>query len=1006
MHKSKLKRVSIAVCMALLPVTLFAAGLGKLNVSSGLGEPLRADIELISVTPEELSSLSAAIANDETYATQGIERSSIQNSIQIVLAKNASGNPVLKLKTNQPVNDPFLDMLIQVDWASGRLLREYTLLLDPPGYTAQTDKSNLSQPIQAPVSKSSSNINSQPIVSETSKSQMIRPADDSSLADTLKNNSSKVKKSSKRGKFKSALQSEKMTVDSESNQDTYTTKRGDTLSSVAKQMQLDGVSLDQMLVGLYEANPKAFAGDNMNRLKAGQIIRTPSSESLSNLSQQQAHAEVKLQSENWNAYRNKLAGMVESSKPTAEDTSKESTSGKVTSAAEDKAAMMKTGPKDIVKLSSGDIKTNLNGSKAAEAKIAMQEDAIAKEKTLKDEQDKAAALAKIQQTKDLLALKSKQMADLQKQAKDNAIASAKPAVIIPEPAKSEAVLPEAAKTEMAKVAPNAPATIQSTPPVIAVPTVAEKPVVIESSKPNVDKPKPATIPAVPKQEPVGFFDEILNSIDTTMLSILGGTLALLGIGWLLLRNKRGRNLADFEQGILTSGGLKANTVFGNTTGGKVDTGDTSFLTDFSQSSSGSMIDTNDVDPIAEAEVYMAYGREAQAEEILKDAIAKEPNRYELHLKLLEMYAGRKDTAAYETIAGELYTTLGAGDPIWMKVAEMGVALEADNPLYQGASLIAARETSVEQPAILEKDDFSDFGVINSEFEDSQNIDFSMSDDTSQMDDLTSIENKVSTANDNMKESSGFDFDLGAFESTSDVDEPHTNHLHDIESDISFVDTGSTSEYIPVADAGVDFNLADFANISESAEPEFTIINEDKFSHTLPTFSLPDIEPATNDTNTQLTDMSFDLPNLESNYAEVNHTMPEEIDFNFAVPDVDEKLSAEVLPDIGDTSKVDVKALDFSGISLDLDEPETSNLSFTTMNNELPSFDLPVIGVVPTAGDTPAGVDSEDVETKLDLVSAYLEMEDKEGAKELLEEVLQEGSGRQIAKAKELLASIV
>ena len=85
------------------------------------------------------------------------------------------------------------------------------------------------------------------------------------------------------------------------------------------------------------------------------------------------------------------------------------------------------------------------------------------------------------------------------------------------------------------------------------------------------------------------------------------------------------------------------------TTGNASTSDTSFLTDFAQSADGSMIDTNDVDPIAEAEVYMAYGRDAQAEEILKDAISKEPKRYELHLKLLEMYAGNTSCNTLNTL---------------------------------------------------------------------------------------------------------------------------------------------------------------------------------------------------------------------------------------------------------------------------------------------------------------------------------------------------------------------
>lgn len=115
--------------MALVPISVFAAGLGKLNVMSGLGEPLKADIELISVTPEELSSITAAIASEEAYATQGIEKPASHNTIKVDVSKNAAGAPILKLKSAQPISEPFLDMLIQVDWASGRLLREYTVSL-------------------------------------------------------------------------------------------------------------------------------------------------------------------------------------------------------------------------------------------------------------------------------------------------------------------------------------------------------------------------------------------------------------------------------------------------------------------------------------------------------------------------------------------------------------------------------------------------------------------------------------------------------------------------------------------------------------------------------------------------------------------------------------------------------------------------------------------------------------------------------------------------------------
>ena len=125
MHKSKLRRITLAVCFALMPFTAGAAGLGKLTVISGLGEPLNGEIELLSTTPEELSTLTADIAPEEAYAVQGLERSALHNSIEIEVSKKPDGTPILKLSTHQPISDPFLDMLVQVDWATGRLLREY-----------------------------------------------------------------------------------------------------------------------------------------------------------------------------------------------------------------------------------------------------------------------------------------------------------------------------------------------------------------------------------------------------------------------------------------------------------------------------------------------------------------------------------------------------------------------------------------------------------------------------------------------------------------------------------------------------------------------------------------------------------------------------------------------------------------------------------------------------------------------------------------------------------------
>jgi pilus assembly protein FimV len=116
----------------------------------------------------------------------------------------------------------------------------------------------------------------------------------------------------------------------------------------------------------------------------------------------------------------------------------------------------------------------------------------------------------------------------------------------------------------------------------------------------------------------------------------------------------------------------------------VDTGNSSFLTDFDKSGPGT-IDTDEVDPVAEAEVYIAYGRDAQAEEILKEAMARDKNRPEIAVKLLEIYHARKSATAFEKVAKDLHASVGESHPLWQKAAAMGAQIDSANPLYAAAA---------------------------------------------------------------------------------------------------------------------------------------------------------------------------------------------------------------------------------------------------------------------------------------------------------------------------------
>ncbi|AVS61305.1 hypothetical protein C8241_05870, partial [Paracidovorax avenae] len=134
MHRWKLSALAAAalVSTGFYTSDASALSLGRLSVQSALGEPLRAEIDLPQITAAEAESLRAAPASAQTYRAQGLEFSPTLNDLQVRLQRKADGSMVLRLTTSRPVNDPFVDLVLDTSWNAGQLVRSYTLLLDPP----------------------------------------------------------------------------------------------------------------------------------------------------------------------------------------------------------------------------------------------------------------------------------------------------------------------------------------------------------------------------------------------------------------------------------------------------------------------------------------------------------------------------------------------------------------------------------------------------------------------------------------------------------------------------------------------------------------------------------------------------------------------------------------------------------------------------------------------------------------------------------------------------------
>ena len=968
-RKNIISALLVAGLLVATPMAVDAAGLGKMKVISALGQPLRAEIDLISIPKDEIDLVTARIAPIEAYKQARIERQEGVSAVRFAVLKHPNGEPYLKLTSVQAFNEPFLQLLIQLDWPTGRLLREYTILLDPPGF-----EGGIAPAISAP--KSEAVVRPTPRaetpVAPVTKAEQA-PAKTAKPAKEVAEAKPQAKKPVKQKdgpllradperaltpaeqtfpRFDDEPQPEKQSVlvtstprASPSERREHVVQKGDTLSKIARENQVSGYSLEQMMVAIYNANEDAFSGNNMNRIKTGKSLSVPDKATLdaSDSSQAASVKQIRAHTADWNTYRQNLAGAVAEQQP-AKDEAKAEASGKITAKAEDKGTKAPDAGKDVLKLSKGEAagKGDAGKGSGAEAKAlqerlaAAQDEAVAKEKALKEANSRISDLDKsIKDMQALLELKNKQLAELEKQSK------VKPSLPAPTPIPTPVA--EAPKPEPVK----APEVTLPPPPV-----PAPQPEQVAKTEPEAVKP-PAKTKPVPAPEPeTSFMDTVLSN----PLYLGGSAAAIVGAlfaGLWALGRRRKKSLASFEDSIMTGSDLKTNTVFGNTAGGQIDTGDTSFLTDFSQAGMGA-IDTNDVDPIAEAEVYMAYGRDAQAEEILKEAMSKDPERHEVQLKLLEIYAGRKNTGAFETLAAELYAATSGQGPVWKKAAELGRGLDPENPLY--ASQDEDSDMAMPSAAVVGG------GVAVAAA--AQNLDFSLDLDT-QAGAPKLEENAVDDMDDGM--GGALDFDLDTIGGLTPPEETKGS-----------VSNAFSSAAPEAADdmAAMDFNLDTIipqAIEKKSEQPtEMTDLGLDNLQFDAPAFSVD----------------KTDAPAATSETSLDEDTLALDFDFNLDQTS-DENMSGGSAMD-ADTL---MPELDLSSIDLNLDNATTQADDFA---------DTSLDDATTLAGDNSIWEESS---TKLDLARAYLEMGDKEGAREILQEVVGEGGPEQQSEANKLLESL-
>ncbi len=653
-----------------------ALGLGRMVVQSAIGEAMRAEIDINSMTPEEAATLRLRVAPVEVYRAAGVEYNPVMAQTQVSLQRRADGRPYLRLTSDRAVQEPFVDVILELNWSNGRLMREYTLLFDPP--TQRNQAAAPAAPAAAPIIAAAP---AAPAAPAPTPAPTPAPAPAPSAAAPVPAPAAAAP-SPARAAAKPAPSPAAAAQASPGPSD-YRVRTGDSLSFIAQRHARRGVSLEQMLVALQRANPDAFVEGNMNRLRAGTVLNVPAGETAGQIPQTQAREVIQAHSADFQAYRQRLAGGVATAKV---DDRPRQAKGQVAAKVDDR----KPAPS-----ASADKLTLAQGSARSAPSVEAK---ISRESAKKDETSRLAELSRnVEELKKIqTASGAAPVVAAAPAAKASAAPGAAPVTpLVPTPAVAAPVVP---------AAPAVAVSVPVPPPVVAAAPVAppKPPAAAPASAPA--RPAPAvakaSAPAAPK--PAAPVADEPGLLDSPWVLPAAGVLAALLAAFGAYRLRGRLRKAGGETSFLESR-LQPDSFFGASGGQRIDTRDVATATSAANSPSSmsyslSQLDAiGDVDPVAEADVYLAYGRDLQAEEILKEAMRTTPERMAVRTKLLEVYAKRRDTKGFELLATQLFSlTSGRGED-WDKAQELGRQIDPDNPLYEPGGQPAAMNGQTEPP---------------------------------------------------------------------------------------------------------------------------------------------------------------------------------------------------------------------------------------------------------------------------------------------------------------------
>ncbi|MBO4329520.1 MAG: hypothetical protein J5820_02665 [Rhodocyclaceae bacterium] len=766
----------MAASLALTGVALDAQALtlGAITVRSSLGQPLRAEIEVPQISSEEAATLSTSLASAEIFDQLGVEFNPALAGAKVTLERRRNGQAYLRVVGNRPVNEPFLGLVVNAKWSGGHVMRDYTMLVDP---------SHRAAPAPAQVAKAAPGART--------TAPRIAPPTRAVTAEQVR-----PRRARRGGRAAAPADAPAPAAPITGEGGQVTVKRGDTAAGIARRHAAPGVSLDQMLVAMLRANPRAFIKGNVNLIRAGAVLDMPSAEQAAAMPRREARRTVVAQTRDFVAYRRGLASHIAGSAPRVSEASRQAAGNVQPQVSDSKAPAPAT---DVVEMSRASAPSAAKGeeTKISQSRQARESAARADElkrniEQLNQLQGASTPAPAASSAKPAIEIPASLPGSTAPAAAPSAPAplvvpppivtsapasATPPAVNLPKPATPASVplitpiasAPAPAASTPAPAA-STPAPAASTPapaastPAPAASTPAPAPAAsapapvasVQLPVPVIDLPskpasaaavpmkpapaKPAPKPTTPAKQPE---PKKASGGGTGLLLPAGvGLLALLAGFGLWRSRKKKKDTALSSDFVGSEAGSQApNSWLGSGDGQALDSkaaDSTAGGGGLSMIYSPSQLDAaGDVDPVAEADVYLAYGRDVQAEEILREALITQPSRTAIHRKLAEIYSKRRDARALEDVAQKAHAISGGHGVDWQAIAALGAELDPDNGLYRGEAPSSTQGTSTldsqsGRPAF--GADTVPLSAQSEQPEDSGSVDLDIGDDSLSMED--------------------------------------------------------------------------------------------------------------------------------------------------------------------------------------------------------------------------------------------------------------------------------